>query len=57
MVLDVTDEQNIAQVVKSVSERTGGRLDVLVDTVRLFKLSQESSNLPWSIPFSGFLTY
>lgn len=33
MVLDVTDEQNIAQVVKSVSERTGGRLDVLVNTV------------------------
>ncbi|OXB35668.1 acylglycerone-phosphate reductase [Cryptococcus neoformans] len=32
MVLDVTDEKNIAQVVKSVSERTGGRLDVLVDT-------------------------
>lgn len=57
MVLDVTDEQNVAQVVKSVSERTGGRLDVLVDTVRLFKLSQKSSNLPWSIPFSGFLTY
>ncbi|KAL0247421.1 hypothetical protein I308_104457 [Cryptococcus tetragattii IND107] len=32
MVLDIADEKNIAQVVQSVSETTGGRLDVLVNT-------------------------
>lgn len=50
MVLDITDEKNIAQVVQSVSETTGGRLDVLVNTVRLFLLSRKLSKSPQLIP-------
>lgn len=50
MVLDITDEKNIAQVVQSVSETTDGRLDVLVNTVRLFLLSRKPSKSPQLIP-------
>lgn len=50
MVLDIADEKNIAQVVQSVSETTGGRLDVLVNTVRLFLLSRKPSKSPQLIP-------